>query len=73
MPKGQTPKMHGSTVPVHVSETCNQLLREGACEEFILVKFKKKLSFNPLQAGVAYLHPLKISENLNPILLKTQT
>ena len=41
MPKGQTPKMHGSTVPVHVSETCNQLQREGACEEFILVKFKK--------------------------------
>ena len=47
MPKGQTPKMHGSIVniPGKVSETCNHLLREGNCEEVILVKIKRKLSF----------------------------
>ena len=47
MPKGQTPKMHGSVVnvPVNVSETCNHLPREGNCEEVILVKLKGKLSF----------------------------
>ena len=47
MSKAQTPKIHGSivNVPDNVSEICNQLPREGNCEEFILVKLKKKLSF----------------------------
>ena len=47
MPKGQTPKMHGSIVNVHVnvSETCSHLPREGNCEKATLVKLKRKLSF----------------------------
>ena len=47
MPKVQTPKMHGSIVNVHVnvSETCNHLSQGGNCEEVILVKLKRKLSF----------------------------
>ena len=47
MSKGQTLKMHGSivNVPVNVCETCNHLPREGNCEEAILVKLKRKLSF----------------------------
>ena len=47
MPKGQTPKMHGSiaNVPVNVSETCNHLPREGNYEAVILVKLKRKLFF----------------------------
>ena len=53
MSKGQTPKMHGSVVnvPVNVSEICNHLPREGNFEEVILVKLKRKLSFNPIQDG----------------------
>ena len=37
MPKGQTPKTHGSlvNVPVNVSETCNHFPQEGNCEEVI--------------------------------------
>lgn len=47
MPKGQTWKKHGSTVnvPASVSETCTQPTRGGCCEELILLKLKKKLSF----------------------------
>ena len=47
MPKRQTPKMHDSivNVPVNVSETCSHLPREGNCEEVLLVKLKRKLSF----------------------------
>ena len=54
MPKEQTSKMHGSVVnvPVNVSETCNHLPREGNCEEVILVKLKRKLSFK----GHVYFH-----------------
>ena len=39
--------MHGwiVNVPVNLSETCNHLPREGNCEEVILVKLKRKLSF----------------------------
>ena len=57
MPKGQTPKMHGSivNVPVNVSETCNHLPREGNCEEVILVKLKRKLSFK----GHVYFEPVR--------------
>ena len=45
--KEQTPKLHGwiVNVPVNLSETCNHLPREGNCEEVILVKLKRKLSF----------------------------
>ena len=37
MPKGQTPKIHGSlvNVPVNVKETCDHLPQEGNCEEVI--------------------------------------
>ena len=47
MPKGKTPKTHGSivNVSVNVSETCNHLPRKENCEEVILVKLKRKLSF----------------------------
>ena len=47
IPKGMTPKIHGSilNVSASVSETCTQLSREGSCEEVILLKLKKKLSF----------------------------
>ena len=47
MPKGQTPKIHGSIVnaPVNVSEICNQLSREKNFEEVILVKLKKEVNF----------------------------
>ena len=57
MSKGQTPKMHGSIVNAHVnvSETCNHLPREGNCEEVILVKLKRKLSFK----GHVYFEPVR--------------
>ena len=57
MSKGQTPKMHGSmvNVPVNLSETCNHLPREGNCEEVILVKLKRKLSFK----GHVYFEPVR--------------
>ena len=57
MPKGQTPKMHGSivNVSVNVSETCNHLPREGNCEEVIPVKLKRKLPFK----GHVYLVPVR--------------
>ena len=74
MPKGQTPKMHGSivNVPVNVSETCNHLPRERNCEEVILVKLKRKLCFK----GHAYFEPvrrrrvraaLEFLQNVNPL------
>ena len=58
MPKGQTPKMHGSivNVPVNVSETCNHLPRERNCEEVIPVKLKRKLSFK----GQVYFEPVRL-------------
>ena len=57
MPKGKTPKKHGSivTVPVNVSETCNHFPREGNCEEVILVKLKRKLSCK----GNVYFEPVR--------------
>ena len=57
MPKGQTPKMHGSiaNVPVNVSETCNHLPREGNCVEVILVKLKRKFYFK----GQVYFEPVR--------------
>ena len=47
MPKGQTSKVYGSIVNVHVniSETYNHLPREKNCKKVILVKLKRKLSF----------------------------
>ena len=58
MPKGQTPKMHGSVVnvPVNVSETCKHLPREGNCEEVILVKLKRKLSVKGIFILSRYAH-----------------
>ena len=57
MPKGKTPKIHGSVVnvSVNVSEICNQLPRKGNCEEVILVKLKKKLSCK----GHVYFEPVR--------------
>ena len=58
MPKGQTLIMHGSivNVPVNVSETCNHMLREGNCEEVILVKLKRKLFFKGIFILSRYAH-----------------
>ena len=43
-------------VPVNVSETCNHFPRDGNCEEVILVKLKRKLSFK----GHVYFEPVSL-------------
>ena len=57
MPQGKTPKMHGSiaNVPVNVGETCDHLPQKRNCEEVILVKLKRKLSFQ----GHIYFQPAR--------------
>ena len=65
MPKGKTPKTHGSivNVSVNVSETCNHLPREGNCEEVTLVKLKRKLPFK----GHVYFDPV-LSQRVRAVL-----
>ena len=65
MPKGKTPKTHGSivNVSVNVSETCNHLPREGNCEEVTLVKLKRKLPFK----GHVYFGPV-LSQRVRAVL-----
>ena len=57
MPQGKTLNIHGSivNVPVNVSETCNHLPQKENCEEVILVKLKRKLSFQ----GHIYFQPVR--------------
>ena len=57
MPKGQTPKIHGLivNVSVNVIEFCNNLPREGNCQEVILVKLKRILFFK----GHDYFKPVR--------------
>ena len=57
MPNGQTPKIYRPmvNVPGGVSKICNQLPREGSCEEIILVNLKKKFSVK----GHVYFEPVR--------------